>query len=242
VAVACVLGAANGCISEVHVPEGLHASRMAAPGSAQAVDSKKLLQVLAQREAELKWLKAELAKASEEDTYYARAERLGVAAAVEQTRLPERQRKRLAVAIVREAERSRVDPLLVLAVIKCESSFNNYAVSGVGAKGLMQVMPDTGKYLAEKRGLELGHANNLFDPETNVELGTFYLADLIERFGSVENALVAYNAGPSMARKILAKGDKAKKFIAGYPKKVVGEFQKLKAQARVQVASKSREG
>ena len=50
------------------------------------------------------------------------------------------------------------------------------------------------------------------------------------RFGSVEKALVAYNAGPGLARRILAKPDVKKRFMAGYPKKVVGEFRKLKSK------------
>jgi soluble lytic murein transglycosylase len=134
------------------------------------------------------------------------------------------------MAIVREARRNKVDPMLVVAVIQCESSFNNYAVSHVGAMGLMQVMPDTGTYLADKAGFKLQRATNLFDSELNVELGTAYLAELISRFGSVEKALVAYNAGPTLARKILAKRDKRERFMAGYPAKVMREFRRLKAQ------------
>jgi soluble lytic murein transglycosylase len=118
----------------------------------------------------------------------------------------------------------------VIALIRCESSFNNYAVSHVGAMGLMQVMPNTGTYLADKAGFRLGRSTNLFDAETNIELGTAYLADLIQRFGGVEKALVAYNAGPGLAKRILAKRDVRKKFMAGYPAKVVREFRKLKAQ------------
>jgi soluble lytic murein transglycosylase len=150
--------------------------------------------------------------------------------AVTASRLPARQQRRVAVAIVREAERNNVDPMLVVALIRCESSFNNYAVSHVGAMGLMQVMPDTGIYLADKAGFRLGRSTNLFDAETNIELGTAYLADLIRRFGSIEHALVAYNAGPGLAKKILAKRESRKKFMKGYPSKVVGEFRKLKAQ------------
>ena len=173
---------------------------------------------------------AGLARLDEEATLYMEAEQLGVAAAVQASMLPERQQRRLAMAIVREARRNGVDPMLVVAVIQCESSFNNYAVSHVGAMGLMQVMPDTGTYLADKAGFKLQRATNLFDSELNVELGTAYLAELISRFGSVEKALVAYNAGPTLARKILAKRDKRERFMAGYPAKVMREFRRLKAQ------------
>jgi soluble lytic murein transglycosylase len=173
---------------------------------------------------------AHLARLEEEAALYAEGERLGVVTAVQASRLPERQQRRLAMAIVREAQRNGVDPMLVVAVIRCESSFNNYAVSHVGAMGLMQVMPDTGTYLADKAGFKLQRHTNLFDSELNVELGTAYLADLIARFGTVEKALVAYNAGPGLAKKILAKKDKRERFMAGYPAKVMREFRRLKAQ------------
>jgi soluble lytic murein transglycosylase len=180
--------------------------------------------------AKLAAKEAHLARLEEEAALYAEAEALGVVAAVEASRLPERQQRRLAMAIVREARRNNLDPMLVVALIRCESSFNNYAVSHVGAMGLMQVMPDTGTYLADKAGFKLQRHTNLFDSELNVELGTAYLADLIGRFGTVEKALVAYNAGPGLAKKILAKRDKRERFMAGYPAKVMKEFRRLKAQ------------
>ncbi|KFE69925.1 lytic transglycosylase domain-containing protein [Hyalangium minutum] len=184
---------------------------------------------LAEREAALREAQARL-QAYEDEVHFQEAMRLGVAEAVRASGLPLRQQRRVAVAIVREAQRNDIDPMLVIALIRCESSFNNYAVSGVGAMGLMQVMPDTGTYLADKAGFRLGRSTNLFDAETNIELGTAYLANLIQRFGNVEHALVAYNAGPGLAKKILAKRESRKKFIAGYPTKVVKEFRKLKAQ------------
>lgn len=193
-------------------------------------DAESLKQALAEREAELLRLRAELS-AREDRALYEEAVALGVVDAVKASRLPERQQRRLAIAIVREARLNGIDPLLVVAVIRTESSFNNYAVSHVGAMGLMQVMPDTGTWLAERRGFNLGRTSNLFDSELNVELGTAYLAELIERFGAVDKALVAYNAGPGNARKILKKPEVRRKFMAGYPKKVLGEFQKLQRAA-----------
>jgi soluble lytic murein transglycosylase len=184
---------------------------------------------LAEREAQLKETQARLQEYQDE-AHYQEAQRLGVVEAVKASGLTARQQRRVAVAIVREAQRNNVDPLLVIALIRCESSFNAYATSGVGAMGLMQVMPDTGSYLADKAGYRLGRSTNLFDAETNIELGTAYLADLIERFGSLEHALVAYNAGPGLAKKILSQREIRKKFMKGYPAKVVREFRKLKEQ------------
>ena len=171
-----------------------------------------------------------LARLEREAELYAEAEVLGISMAVQASQLPERQQRRLAMAIVREARTNGVDPLLVVAVIRTESSFNNYAVSHVGAMGLMQVMPDTGTYLADKAGFKLQRSTNLFDSELNVELGTAYLANLISRFGTPERALVAYNAGPTLARKILARTDVSERFMAGYPAKVMREFRRLKTQ------------
>ncbi|HET9449590.1 MAG TPA: lytic transglycosylase domain-containing protein [Aggregicoccus sp.] len=220
-AVVAVLGTTSVVLAyEVQAPK---------QGMVQSTEILQLRAKLAEREAQLQRLQ-EKVKHLEEAEHLAEAERLGVLKAVAQSGLPERQQKRLAVAIVREAKLNGVDPMLVVAIIRCESSFNNYAVSHVGAMGLMQVMPDTGKWLAERAGWKLGRPTNLFDSELNVQLGTAYIAELIARFGSVEKALVAYNAGPGLARRILAKPDVKKRFMAGYPKKVVGEFRKLKSK------------
>jgi soluble lytic murein transglycosylase len=215
----------------VQVPEG---------PQGEAPEVAALRAQLAERESELKAALAKL-QVYEDEADLAEASRLGVTELVKASGLPERQQRRLAVTIVREARRNNVDPLLVVAVIRCESSFNNYAVSHVGAMGLMQVMPDTGKYLADKAGFRLGRSSNLFDAETNVELGTAYLADLIQRFGTVEKALVAYNAGPGLAKRILAKPESRKKFMAGYPTKVVKEFRKLKANQERQLTLRAQQ-
>lgn len=218
VAVAGVLGAGAAGAAEVAVPVPVPVPVDHAGSSAEV---EALKAKLAEAEARL--------NAVDDAQHFSEAERLGVAQAVRQSGLTPRQQRRLAAAIVREAERNGLDPLLVVALIRCESSFNNYAVSHVGAMGLMQVMPDTGNFLAERSGTELGKTTNLFDAELNVELGTAYLAELIQRFGTVEKALVAYNAGPGLAQKILAKKDVRRKFMAGYPAKVVKEFRRLKA-------------
>jgi soluble lytic murein transglycosylase-like protein len=86
------------------------------------------------------------------------------------------------------AEQQGIDPLLVEIVIKHESAFDPEACSGVGASGLMQLMPET--------AYELG-VTDLNDPAQNVAAGTKYLAQQLEKYDNdVQLALAAYNAGP----------------------------------------------
>ena len=87
-----------------------------------------------------------------------------------------------------------LDPYLVLAVIKTESNFNENVESNEGAKGLMQIMDSTAKEIAKKNNIELTD-ENILDPEINIEIGTIYLSQLIEKYNSVELAIAAYNAG-----------------------------------------------
>ncbi len=92
------------------------------------------------------------------------------------------------------ASNNHVDPMLLAGLARQESAFESNAVSRAGAMGLMQVMPKTASKLA--RQLKLGYARaRLTDPGYNLKLGSRYLADLIQAFGTPEAALAAYNAG-----------------------------------------------
>ena len=97
-----------------------------------------------------------------------------------------------------------VDPYLVAAVIHCESSNRHTAVSRAGAKGLMQIMPDTGFWIAEKLGEEDFTEDELFEPKVNIRFGCWYLKYLLDSFsGNRKTAVAAYNAGPGNVRKWL---------------------------------------
>lgn len=92
-----------------------------------------------------------------------------------------------------------LDPALVCGVIYTESGFRTNATSRVGAKGLMQIMPDTGREIAEALG-ETFDENNLFDPEVSIRYGCYYLREQLDRFDQNEAVtLAAYNAGPHRA-------------------------------------------
>jgi soluble lytic murein transglycosylase len=91
-----------------------------------------------------------------------------------------------------------LDKYMVCAVIYTESHFNKNAVSGPGAVGLMQVMPDTGAWAAGKMGLEGFTAEKLSDPDVNIAIGCWYLKYLSDLFdGDMRKVLAGYNAGPS---------------------------------------------
>lgn len=94
--------------------------------------------------------------------------------------------------VVKAARRYRVDPALVHAIIRAESSYNPKAISRVGAKGLMQLMPMTAR--------ELGVVD-ILDPHQNIDAGVRYFSKLLEQFnGNVKLALAAYNAGSGKVR------------------------------------------
>lgn len=104
--------------------------------------------------------------------------------------------ERFRMLVVEAAHRHEVDPRLIASVITVESRWEPDAVGSYGELGLMQILPSTGAWLARVKGLQ---TYVLSDPATSVELGTTYLAMLIEEYGSPQRALAAYNGGPRAA-------------------------------------------
>lgn len=104
--------------------------------------------------------------------------------------------------VTRASEKSGLEPNLILSVIRMESTFNTEIKSRAGASGLMQLMPMTARHVAQRLGIRYQTDADLLDPETNVMLGSFYLAEQIRTFeGSLILALAAYNAGPTTVRR-----------------------------------------
>jgi soluble lytic murein transglycosylase-like protein len=137
---------------------------------------------------------------------------------------------------INEAIRQNADPLLVLAVIKQESGFNTHATSGVGALGLMQIMPDTG------RGLGVRNSSMLYDAQTNLRAGISFLKSLWGEFvggnmsgiesvnpwasHNVKAAVAAYNAGPGAVQKY--NGVPPYRETQGYVRCVLAYYEQLK--------------
>ena len=120
--------------------------------------------------------------------------------------------------IIRVADRYKVDPALVKAIIMAESGYDPQAVSKKGARGLMQLMPRT----AEALGVE-----DIFDPEHNINGGVRYFKQLLRQFdGDVNLALAAYNAGSRRVKEY--QGIPPIKATRYYIKKVLEHYQNYK--------------
>jgi soluble lytic murein transglycosylase len=99
-------------------------------------------------------------------------------------------------AIVRTHARNYdLPPALLAAVIYAESKFDASARSDAGAVGLMQLLPDTAQGIAVRTGGKGFVQSDLLDPEINVRYGSWYLRHLIDKYGTEERALAAYNGG-----------------------------------------------
>lgn len=102
------------------------------------------------------------------------------------------------------AETYGVDKYLVYSIIKAESSFNEYARSRADAKGLMQITDETAQWAAKQ--LNMTEDFNIYNPEININLGTWYISKLTSDFdGNLMLALASYNAGSGNVKKWLEK-------------------------------------
>lgn len=102
--------------------------------------------------------------------------------------------------VTEAAGRAGLDPFLVAAVVREESSYSPKAVSRAGARGLMQLMPGTAQPMAELRGWPFRDGELLDEPALNIQLGSAFLAGLLQEFGDPRLAVAAYNAGPRRVR------------------------------------------
>jgi soluble lytic murein transglycosylase len=108
--------------------------------------------------------------------------------------------------ILEESDRYGYDWELILAIIITESQFDPWAKSHKGARGLMQVMPNTAEWLSPQLGLEYEGFSSLYDPEYNIKLGTCYLYMMHQKYGDIEKAIAAYNRGPKGLERYTRRG------------------------------------
>ncbi|MEW6675185.1 MAG: transglycosylase SLT domain-containing protein [Nitrospirota bacterium] len=104
------------------------------------------------------------------------------------------------------SEKYSIDPLLVLSVMREESRFDPEAKSVAGARGLMQIMPQTAYQLDSKLKLGINVTQQIHDVKNNLHLGIYYLSNLINEFGSYPHTLAAYNAGGEIVKKWIQNG------------------------------------
>lgn len=151
-------------------------------------------------------------------------------------RLSSKERLELASIITEQANLHNLDPLLIIALIQVESTFNTNAQSHKGAKGLMQLLPDTARYINKKTDKGIPENSNLFDAKTNIALGSAYMEYLLDKTnGNLEYALAAYNMGPAN----MFRAKRENKVPKAYSNKVLKEYTKLqKAVDTVSVAQK----
>lgn len=155
--------------------------------------------------------------------------RTGVGSPAAGSGFPVAQRSDLTEVVKDASGRYQLDPDLVNSVIKAESGFNAHAVSPKGARGLMQLMPGTASQLG---------VPNAFDPAANVDGGTKYLRELLERYNfDIVKALAAYNAGPQRVERF--GGVPPYYETRAYVARIVRDFNKKKiAQQKAEAAAK----
>jgi len=98
--------------------------------------------------------------------------------------------------VYKYSELYNLDPYFVFAIIKAESNFNPRATSGKNARGLMQITDKTGRWIAWMMKLEYRENESLYDPETNIGMGCWYLCWLMKQFNNdTDLVIAAYNGG-----------------------------------------------
>jgi len=148
------------------------------------------------------------------------------------------QTKAVSKAILRESRKYGFDPVFLMAVIENESSFNPEAIGPVGEIGLMQVTPQTGKWIAERSNLKWKGEATLKDPVANIRIGAAYLAYLRERFGFHSRLyLAAYNMGATNVNRALDKQIWPKDYASRVMQRYIRFYSELKDDLKKSVTN-----
>ncbi len=143
------------------------------------------------------------------------------------TGLTQTEERELASLIYFESMKYGYDPAFILAIIQTESAFKHDAVSNVGARGLMQLMPTTGREIAYEVNLPWQGNDTLNSPDVNVRMGMYYLFEMLLRYKDLRLALVAYNCGPGFVDQMQKLGYK---LPDDYVNRVMGNYERIKTQ------------
>jgi len=120
--------------------------------------------------------------------------------------------RQIPTSILAESKIYNYDPMFLTALIITESSFNSRARSHRGAIGLMQIIPRTGVAMAAEKKMEWKGTPTLYNPQTNIALGAYYLNKMHNRYGDLNLALEAYNHGPTKLDKYLKRGYQPRRY------------------------------
>lgn len=138
--------------------------------------------------------------------------------------------------LIKACKKHDMDPIFVMAIIQTESRFNAYAKGTSGEIGLMQILPKTGAWIAKKYNIPWRGETSLYDPITNIQLGTAYFAHLRAKFNSRPHHYVpAYNMGPKnlrrVARNLASVGEDDRTLLHGiYGSKVMKNYHMIYQQ------------
>ncbi len=133
--------------------------------------------------------------------------------------------RRIARLVLQLSKKYQFSPGLILSIVRVESNFQGWVVSPVGAIGLMQIMPETGEWIAKKLKMSWTGPTMLFDEETNLKMGVFYLSLLRAKYsGDLRKMLSAYNRGPA---KVDQDEENGIEYSTHYYEKVKQNFPKL---------------
>lgn len=117
-------------------------------------------------------------------------------------------------SVVKYSKEYDVDPFIIYAIIRVESKFNPYAKSNKGAMGLMQITPQTGKYIAELLNTDNYEESKLYNTDLNIQFGAFYFSKLYNDFNrDVDCALAAYNGGRGNVNKWIETNSEGKSYL-----------------------------
>ncbi|WP_239495252.1 transglycosylase SLT domain-containing protein [Salinicola halophilus] len=141
-------------------------------------------------------------------------------------------------------ERNQVDPYLLMGIARRESAFNPAAMSPVGARGLMQLMPGTADHVARDLGISAPATAALFDPQLNIRLGSRYIQSMLERYrGNRIAATAAYNAGPGRVDRWLASApSEFDRFVESIPFRETRDYVQAVLAYRVIFESLAKQG